>query len=68
MGSEEGENAGYRNMESSSSLTNWIPAASRSGVVVPHILVISPLPIDFCLRDAQPENPANLVSSDTQGS
>ena len=30
------------------------------------MLLISPLPIDFCIRDFQPENQANLVNSDTQ--
>lgn len=39
---------------------------SRSGVGVSHVLLISPLPTDFCLRDFQPKSQANLVNSDTQ--
>lgn len=41
--------------------------ASRSGVAVSHILLISPLPTDFCLRDFHLESQVNLVYSDTQG-
>ena len=41
--------------------------APRSGVAVPHILLVFPLPTDFCLRAFQLESKVNLVYSDTQG-